>query len=500
MVQENLDTQDIDLLEEKQISYEDLATQLENFEKGFPAVSLVKPATINDGIRQLSQSEISQYIDFYESKKKEYHTSKFVPASGAATRMFKALFNFSKGDLSNKTEILELLRSIDYFSFAQEVISFSESNNINIKTSEDNDELKKIVDYIIGIDGLNYGGLPKGMIPFHCYGDFNRTAFEEHLVEGALYSRDSDEKVKLHFTVAPQHQKKIDKLIKKSLPRFEKKYGVTYVVEYSVQESSTDTVAVDLDNIPFRQKDGTLLFRPGGHGALLKNLNELSSDIVFIKNIDNVVHDRLKKETLTYKKALAGLLIEIRSKTDNYLSKIEKNKLTETEFEEGVAFAKSIGIELKGISPEELYDELNRPIRVCGMVKNEGEPGGGPFWVEDKPGHTSLQIVEGSQIDKSNSLQRDIFNHSTHFNPVDLVCSITDYKGRPFDLFQFRDSNTGFITLKSVEGKEIKAQELPGLWNGAMANWITVFVEVPLITFNPVKTLKDLLRDAHQKS
>ncbi len=498
MVQDKLDTQDISLLEEKNISLDAFTKQLENFQKGFPKISLVKPATIGDGIVQFDDLQLTENTASYERLKKEYHTSKFVPASGAATRMFKALFNYSNGDLSSQAEVVEVIRSIAKFSFKKEVIAFCQAHQIDYETTEDADELKKVVDFIIGAEGLHYGSLPKGMIPFHDYDDFFRTAFEEHLVEGALYSRDTDKKVKLHFTVAPQHKEKINALIQSSVPRFEKMYDVLYEIDYSIQEPSTDTVAVDMENQPFKQKDGKLLFRPGGHGALLQNLNGLQSDIVFIKNIDNVVHDRLKDDTLTYKKALAGYLMGIREKIDHYLTMIENAKLADSEFNEAIAFAESLGIDLKDKSREALFDELNRPIRVCGMVKNEGEPGGGPFWVEDKPNHQSLQIVEGSQIDKGNATQKDIFNHSTHFNPVDLVCSITDYKRQAFDLENYRDDSTGFITLKSVEGKDVKAQELPGLWNGSMAYWITLFVEVPLITFNPVKTLKDLLRDAHQ--
>jgi len=498
MVEDKLDTKDIEILEKKKISLDTFSTQLENFEKGFPKISLLAPATIENGILQLNEQQFITYTDCYETKKKDYKTSKFVPASGAATRMFKTLFGFNNGDLSLKNEIKEIIRSISNFSFKQEVIDFCTRNKIDYSTTNDDHELKRIVDFIVSPTGLDYGRLPKGMIPFHDYGDFHRTAFEEHLVEGALYCKSENKTVKLHFTVSPQHKEKIDHLIKSSIHRFEKMYDVTYDIEYSIQEPSTDTVAVDLNNAPFRQHNGDILFRPGGHGALLQNLNQLTSDIVFIKNIDNVVHDRLKKTTIAYKKALAGYLMDIRSKIDGYLLKLEKEEFSESEYIEAISFAKSIGIDIKEKSKNALFDELNRPIRVCGMVKNEGEPGGGPFWVEDKPDHKSLQIVEGSQIDKSNATQKDIFNHSTHFNPVDLVCSITDYKKEAFDLFQYRDDNTGFITLKSVEGRELKAQELPGLWNGSMAYWITLFVEVPLVTFNPVKTLKDLLRDSHQ--
>jgi len=499
MVQDKLDTQDIALLEKKNISLEAFSQQLENFQKGFPKISLLRPATIGDGIVQLDNLQLTEFTASYDRLKKEYHTSKFVPASGAATRMFKALFNFSNGDATYKEEVLEVIRAIAKFSFKNEVFDFCQTEKIDYETTEDFEELKKVVDFIIGAEGLHYGSLPKGMIPFHDYDEFFRTAFEEHLVEGALYSRDTDKKVKLHFTVAPQHKEKINDLIQASVPRFEKIYNVVYEIDYSIQEPSTDTVAVDMENQPFKTGDGKLLFRPGGHGALLQNLNGLQSDIVFIKNIDNVVHDRLKGDTLTYKKALAGYLMSIREKVDYYLTKMDKDLLSDDEYTEAITFAESIGIDLKEKSPKVLFDELNRPIRVCGMVKNEGEPGGGPFWVEDKPNHQSLQIVEGSQIDKANVLQKDIFNHSTHFNPVDLVCSITDYKRQAFDLVDYRDDSTGFITVKSVEGKDVKAQELPGLWNGSMAYWITLFVEVPLVTFNPVKTLKDLLRDAHQK-
>jgi len=497
MVQESLALEDLEQLENKGISLEVFDKQINNFKKGFSSIQLIEAATIGNGIQKFSPLEIQELAIFYDEKKTDFKTEKFVPASGAASRMFKKLFAFCN-DYSHQDTVISLIRKTQHFSFGKEVIDFCKSKGINHKTTFDLEEIKEVVNFIISGDGLNFGNLPKGMIPFHEYEKFGRTAFEEHLVEGALYCKNKNNTVNLHFTVAPQHQEKINKMIEMSLPIYEKEYGVKYNINYSVQETSTDTVAVDMNNEPFRLKNGKLLFRPGGHGALLDNLNKLESDIIFIKNIDNVVHDRLKEDTVLFKKALAAYLIKIKTKVDSYLRKIENNTIQQEEIDEAFAFAKSIGIQIDKNTSRDLFKELNKPIRVCGMVKNEGEPGGGPFWIKDTNNHKSLQIVEGSQINKSDKEQKNILNHSTHFNPVDLICSITDFKNNSFNLFDFRDDATGFISYKSVEGTEIKAQELPGLWNGAMANWITLFVEVPLITFNPVKTIQDLLRNEHQ--
>jgi hypothetical protein len=325
-------------------------------------------------------------------------------------------------------------------------------------------------------------------------------------VEGALYAGGKDGKVNVHFTVSPEHRPLFEKLVAEKAKVYEEKFGVKYNISFSEQKSSTDTVAATIDNEPFRDEDGTILFRPGGHGALIENLNDLDADIVFIKNIDNVVPDRLKGETVTYKKLIAGVLTTLQHKIFEYLNLFESGEYTHAQLEGIIRFMRDdLGIRnpaLKNLEDAELVvymkEKLNRPIRVCGMVKNVGEPGGGPFLAYNDDGTISLQILESSQIDKNNAEYVKMFESGTHFNPVDLVCGIKDWQGKKFDLTKYVDPKTGFISSKSKNGKELKALELPGLWNGAMSNWNTIFVEVPLETFNPVKTVNDLLREQHQ--
>ncbi|MCD4720334.1 MAG: DUF4301 family protein, partial [Desulfobacula sp.] len=355
---------------------------------------------------------------------------------------------------------------------------------------------------------LDYGKLPKGLLKFHRYEHSNRVALEEHLVEAAMYGVSKNKKAYVHFTVSPEHLEKFKTQVDQVKDEYEKLFDITFEISYSVQKSSTDMIAVDMNNEPFREKDGSLLFRPGGHGALIENLNDLEADLIFIKNIDNVVPDRLKEITTTYKKVIGGLLLKLQSKTFEFLKELEKSESTNL-IEKIEAFAQSdLNIKIPNgfneLGPDEkksfLFRHLNRPIRICGMVKNEGEPGGGPFWVKNSKGEVSLQVVESSQVNASDEEQMKILQSSTHFNPVDLVCGTRNYKGESFDLHEFIDPETGFISIKSKDGKNLKAQELPGLWNGAMADWITIFVEVPIITFNPVKTVNDLLRPQHQPS
>jgi len=343
--------------------------------------------------------------------------------------------------------------------------------------------------------------LPKGLLKFHKYKTKSRTAIEEHWVEGASYAKHPSGTVKVHFTISPDHEQEFIKLLNNSIKEYESSLGVKLEINYSFQKPSTDVLAVDLLNEPFRDHDGSMVFRPGGHGALLENLNDCNSDLIFIKNIDNVVPDRIKSETIFYKKALAGVILSYRDRIFEYLRKLESDS-SEILINEVVNFIQE---ELHYFGLKEAHSDykaylisiLNRPIRACGMVKNEGEPGGGPFWVKDKRGNISLQIVESSQVDMENPEQKLCFAHATHFNPVDIVCMVRNYKGEKFRLPDFRDPDTGFITIKSRDGKSLKAQELPGLWNGSMAYWNTFFVEVPLITFNPVKTVNDLLRSNH---
>jgi hypothetical protein len=486
-------------IQNKGITPDQIKDQLILFQKGFPFLEVLKPATYNEGIISLSPEKVTEYGEIYDSQKKSLSICKFIPASGAATRMFKNLYEYSANPQLAKDEAEKFIANIKSFAFYSDLQQKARENGFSIDTAEP----KQIIDLLLLPDGLNYGNLPKGLIKFHSYNNQNRVPIEEHLVEGALYACNSNNKVFIHFTLSPEHIAPFRQYVDAVTEDYEKIYPVKFHISYSVQKPSTDTIAADSHNKPFRENDGSLVFRPGGHGALLENLNDLNADIIFIKNIDNIVPDRLKPETTKYKKALAGILIQLQHKIITYLKKdIPENKISEIkEFIEaylGYKFSPAFnGLSLKD-KQKKIYGILNRPLRVCGMVKNSGEPGGGPYWVKGNDRSLSLQIVETSQFNLDDNVQRSILNTATHFNPVDLVIYTKDYRGNKFDLARFTDPQTGFISIKSKDGKELKALELPGLWNGAMANWNTIFVEVPLITFNPVKTVNDLLRKEHQ--
>lgn len=486
-------------LSQKGISEEKLNAQLECFKTGFPWLKLASAASAGNGITIPSEAERKDYLAAWdEYLKGEGKVLKFVPASGAASRMFKNLFEFL--DNEEKTDFISKFESsLNQFAFIDDLKEAIAKNG-------GKDDLKTSIATLLGEEGLSYGKLPKGLLKFHKYEDGARTPVEEHLVEGALYAGGKNGDVNVHFTVSPEHRPLFEALVKKVSPKYEEKFGVKYAIGFSEQKSSTDTVAANPDNTPFRGKDGKILFRPGGHGALIENLNELAADIIFIKNIDNVVPDRLKAETVEYKKLIAGVLVSKQKKAFEYLELLDSGKYTHAELEEIIRFLRDElscrNPELKDLEDAELAiylkSKLNRPMRVCGMVKNVGEPGGGPFLAYNQDGTISLQILESSQIDTNNAEYLQMFNNGTHFNPVDLVCAVKDYKGNKFDLTKHVDSLTGFISGKSKDGKELKALELPGLWNGAMSDWNTIFVEVSLGTFNPVKTVNDLLREQHQ--
>jgi len=476
--------------------------QVKYFVDGFPFLQLSKAATIGDGIINLSSEEISEVVAEFDKSASEGEIAllKFVPASGAATRMFKSLFGFLQDDKKDKS-VEEFFTRLPEFAFYDDLKASLAADGHDISSADE----KTIVSYYLTNKGLGYGELPKGLLKFHNYADRSRTPLEEHLVEGAKYAN-AGGNVQIHFTVSPEHRDKFEKLVVEVLPTYQSQFGVKYFVSFSEQQKSTDTIAVNLDNTPFREGDGSLLFRPAGHGALLDNLGQLDADIIFIKNIDNVVPDRIKEDTITYKKALAGVILKFQKRIFDYLNKLSGSSDTAL-LEELDAFFRN---ELSVVPPSAFANwddakknayflqKLDRPLRACGMVKNQGEPGGGPFWAENADGSSSLQVVESAQVDVDDAEQNKLFKDSTHFNPVDLVCAVKNRNGELYDLKKFRDPLTGFITGKSKDGKELKAQELPGLWNGAMADWNTVFVEVPLVTFNPVKTVNDLLREQHQ--
>ncbi|GAB4310813.1 MAG: DUF4301 family protein [Bacteroidales bacterium] len=509
---------DLKLIESKGISLQEIENQIERFRMGFPFAQLVRPATISDGIIPMATDEADKLADIYDRNYTDIDRIKFVPASGAASRMFKSLFSFltsfeEKGvripedEAEGFNSVAHFIKNIHSFAFYEDLRAKLAEKGYDLGKLLDENDYPTVIKFLVTPEGLNYGNLPKGLLAFHLYDNEVRTSFEEHLVEGALYAADSDGVARIHFTVSPEHRERFETLLDKVREKYEKRFGIRYEVTFSVQKPSTDTIAVNMDNEPFRSSNGTLLFRPGGHGALIENLNDLDSDLVFVKNIDNIVPDRLKAETVRYKKALAGLLLQLRDKTFRYLEQLEKDNPDERSLKEIEQFAteklmialpSNFGELSAGAKAALLFERMNRPIRVCGMVKNEGEPGGGPFWVKSSDGEVSLQIVESSQIDMSNPEQKEIVSRATHFNPVDLVCGLRDFRGRRFHLPDFIDPETGFISAKSAEGRELKALERPGLWNGAMARWITLFVEVPLITFNPVKVINDLLRPQHQ--
>ena len=503
--------EDKELLAKKGISEEKIAEQLACFEKGFPYLKLSAAASVeNGGIMKAEDKDFERYLAAWDTYKDgDKKIVKFVPASGAASRMFKNMFEFLGADYDKPTTDFEkkFFDHIHDFAFYNDLNAACMDNtgkNIDALLSEQN--YKAIVSNLLEAAGLNYGALPKGLLKFHRYADGVRTPLEEHLVEGALYAAGKNGEVNVHFTVSTEHRALFEKLVAAKVGEYEAKYGTKFHISFSEQKPSTDTVAADMDNKPFRDKDGKLLFRPGGHGALIENLNDLDADIVFIKNIDNVVPDRLKADTVTYKKLLAGVLVTLQKQAFEYLELLDSGHYSHEQLETIIRFVQQ-QLRCRRTDLKELEDadlviylrkKLNRPMRVCGMVKNVGEPGGGPFLAYNPDGTISLQILESSQIDMKDPEKKAMFEKGTHFNPVDLVCAIRDYKGNKFNLLEHVDKATGFISYKSKNGKDLKALELPGLWNGSMSDWNTVFVEVPLSTFNPVKTVNDLLREQHQ--
>ncbi len=483
-------------IEKKGITLLTIEEQLSSFRQGFPYINLKKPAVIDDGILKLSADEEEKYIHRYDEYSHTHSVLKFVPASGAATRMFKDLYAYleSEKDLQVFPSVNEVLTNITQFAFYNKLIELIRVNGDEPASLSP----KEWINYILTEKGLNYGSLPKAMLLFHYYPDGCRTSLEEHLVESALYATSLKQKAQLHFTVSPEYKKGMEHIVQQTKKRYENLYHLTFHIDYSTQLPSTDTIAVDLSNEPFRDKNGQLVFRPAGHGALIHNLNAIDNvDLIFIKNIDNVVPDKLKNETVRYKKVIGGLLVFIQNEIYHYQQLWNENKFNNSELSSLKKFFKTY-FHQNISTVTDMKQLLFRPIRICGMVRNEGEPGGGPYWINDAMQGESLQIIESSQIDLNNPQQKYIFMQATHFNPVDLVCSVKNYKGEKYDLSKFVDKNSGFISQKSKDGKPLKALELPGLWNGAMAYWNTIFVEVPLVTFNPVKTINDLLRPQHK--
>ncbi len=490
--------------------------QIENFKKGFPFLKLENPATPKAGILVLDQKTIGELITLYDEACHHKEIVKFVPASGAASRMFKLLYSFLD-DSSDERKVTEAFNEsgdlqsistffdrIEDFAFTSDLDKALQQKGLSLTSCLADQDYTSVLETLLLSEGLGYGSSPKGLLKFHSYDKSSRTPSMEHLAEGALYAQSANSQVNIHFTVSPEHKERFESHISAAQEIFEKKYGVKYHVSFSEQKAHTDTVAVDLENEPFRIADASLLFRPAGHGALIANLNEIEADIIFIKNIDNVVPDKMKEDTIAYKKALAGILLKYQEQIFSYLLLLD-SKASPKEVEDMLDFIqhKLMVKNIPSFSSQEekvsfIRQKLDRPLRICGMVKNEGEPGGGPFFAENNDATVSLQIAESSQVDADDESQKVIAEAATHFNPVDLVCGVKNYKGNKFDLSEFVDPKTGFISQKSKDGRDLKAQELPGLWNGAMSDWNTFFLEVPISTFNPVKTVNDLLRPQHQ--
>ena len=486
-----------------------LQQQLTIFKNGIPFTNVLEPASADNGIEIFSEEEQIGFANLFEAEKDKLDLLKFVPASGAATRMFQFLHHFleSYNFKENIDEYLQkeendnlriFFNSLQDFAFSPLVFEKLHAKIPEFENLEKGEKHYFFVKEMLEENGLNFSNTPKGLVPFHKYGKEYVTAFGEQLYEAAFYAA-SNGTAKIHFTVSEDHEEKFKKRFEEVKNKIEEKTGIIFNISYSFQKKETDTVAATLENELFLDENGDLLFRPSGHGALLENLNDMDGDIIFIKNIDNVVSENYINSIAFQKKVLAGKLISLQMKIFGFVEMLNSGNTSEEFLWKVVAFiSEELKIHNVLVDKELLLSILERPIRICGVVENTGAPGGGPFLVKDKGGNISYQIVEMSEIDIQNPEQKKLVAEATHFNPVDLVCGVRNYKGEKFDLLKYSDPDAGFISNKSYNGKPIKALELPGLWNGAMANWNTIFVEVPLITFNPVKTVNDLLSEVHQ--
>lgn len=518
--------EDISQIKAEGLTVSRVETQIESMIAGAEYVKLNRPCTVSDGIAQISSREKEELVGIFDEEAEKIDIVKFLPASGAASRMFSDWFQaLENNGFESAEESGKFLGSLEKYAFRSDLEKSVRLNGGDLRDLIGRRRTGDILRYILTPDGLNYGNLPKALLKFHRYSEDvlkspeeisrtapqagSRTAIEEHLVEAAFYARGKSNISRIHITVSAEHEGAVAEYLEKVLPAYERRYDVKYDLDLSIQSSSTNTIALDGDNRPLRDENGKLVFRPGGHGSLLKNLNSIKGDIIIIKNIDNIVPEMMNGPSIMYKKILAGFFIRLRSRIFEYLKLINEKRISDALLQEAESFCKDhlntgmpAGFENMNVAKkaEMLFNSMNRPLRVCGMVKNEGEPGGGPFWVEEGSGMTSMQIVEGFQIDQSSKDQMNIWHSSTHFNPVDLVCGIVDYRGQKFDLDDFVNRKAFCVSRKTEKGRVIKALELPGLWNGSMALWNTVFVEVPLETFNPVKTVYDLLRPQHLPS
>jgi hypothetical protein len=513
---------DLEQMKRLGVSEAEARRQMAILKKGPRRPHLQRPCTPGDGIVELQAEEQERLVVLGERAAAGGRLSVFLPASGAATRMFAFLQRIrsrmarvtlgktaegSEETSSDHHDFKLFIESLGKFAFFEPLAEIMASAGISVQDRLDAGDCTEILDFLLEPQGLNYSSLPKALIPFHRYPDHSRTALEEHLVEAIHTVRDDSQRCRVHFTVAPEIKEEVENHGREAAGSCAQRFGVKYELSFSLQSPATNTLAVDLENRPFRQQDGSLLFRPGGHGALLENLNRLQGDIVFIKNIDNVVTDDHRDPVVHQQKMLAGLLLELQDMIFGYLRLLQSGSVGAEDLQEMNDFAvnklsASLPEDFSHCNDEEkvsrLFRLLNRPVRICGMITNRGEPGGGPNWVEGPTGTLSLQIVEEAEIDQGSPEQVAILEGSSHFSPVQLVCGLRDFMDQPFDLSQFADPQAVFVTRKTEYGRELKALELPGLWNGGMAYWNTVFVETSEETFNPVKTINDLLRSGHQ--
>lgn len=509
---------DLKQIKNKGITENQVNDQVSLLKNGMSFSNLVAAATIGEGIEKYSTDAIKDIISYYETKKESVNIVKFVPASGAASRMFKFLFQFLNSFDPSKETIESFIKNqkdnlmetftenLEVFPFYEEVISKAKATIPNFNNLSKDEMYLAFAKTMLDENALNYSFFPKGLLPFHKYKTGAITAFQEHLYESTLYAS-SNKKANLHFTVSEKHLKYFEAELDTFKSNLEQETNTSFDISYSYQKEATETLALTLDNEVYRKEDGSILFRPGGHGALLENLNDLDCDIVFIKNIDNIVVAEKNIKISEYKKLLGGVLLQVQEQVFEFLHTLDNGDVNDAKLNEIATFMSdkmnvvlTEGFDNYSTNDKKTYlrNRLNRPIRACGIVKNEGEPGGGPFWVKDEQGNTSLQIVEFAQIDSENTAQNDIAKHATHFNPTDFVCGIKNYKGEKFNLMEYVDTNAAFITMKTQNGTDIKVLELPGLWNGSMAHWNSICIEVPVETFNPVKTVNDLLKPAHQ--
>lgn len=491
-------------LEQHGLSISQIEAQLQQLRQGIPPVHLVRPCRVEDGIIQLSPQHFAEYHRTFQNAHAAGRVSKFIPASGAATRMFKDLLQFLENNNSLLENIVKTWEQLSQFPFIKDLQQYFETAGIDFQNLCETKQMRQVFQALLHVPGLGYANFQKALLPFHHYPEGPRTSLEEHVREAMMYGQKTYAPIRIHLTVSAQFESQV-KAALEAIQRQEAQGGIEFELTVSIQKSSTDTIALDSQDQPFRNDEGMLVFRPGGHGALLENLNEYQGDIIFISNIDNVVPDHLKREIVEWRMSLAGYLIKLQKEIFHHLQQLELAQSSVVEIAEQFnqqhlhqQFPPSYDqLDIQG-KVLWLKRFLHRPVRVCGVVPNTGDPGGGPFWVQHADDTQSRQIVEQSQVDPGSESQQELFASASHFNPVDMVCGTRDYQGKPFNLLKFSDPNTGFISPKSHQGRALKALEWPGLWNGGMADWITLFVEVPRSTFNPVKTFLDWLHPHHQ--